>query len=502
MKLEPNVNGGSPLVTPLKISTAKVESIPNNETSKTDNEEDFDQFPDADEDLDDAGSSCVKNENGSEFSSVEETKTFTKVVEGIDNETAGETDESAVGKKKSRKKRSLNWEEAERGLLVEIIKPKVDFVENKSVDAKSIKSKRLAWLHVTKQFNALNFRHRSLEQIQVQWRSMKNSAKKEYQQKYPKATSMLDGMQMLEFMEEMQKEPAIGGTRSQTRNSNIQMKKEQLDDLDEEDDTPLAALPATLFNNTSNSEDTQPTSTLALSPSTSAESQNLEFQPLNNAESLIDVPVKKRKILPKLKEKLPKAKALHQAAAADGSGKMCGDKPVLGLKIKRQKCETTNAASSSLTDVSSSANTSLGVSSYTSASSTNLNANYLFSESKPSTAVVHAHNSNSVLTTPPPSPSACNDEKYKKQIFDLIRRARLAEIDFARKEHEQKLRHQQQEQDLKMRYMREMHEQRMRFAQMEYEARMRVYAQANEKAASNDTSSSSLAVLPDQSKDT
>ncbi|XP_061386484.1 uncharacterized protein LOC133321414 [Musca vetustissima] len=484
MKLEPNVNG-SPLVTPLKISATlggqKVEPAipqvpPPPETPKSENEEDFDQFPEADEDLDDGnGSGCVKTENGSEFSA--ETKPFAKVDESVDNET-GETEESTGKKKSVRKKRSLNWEEAERGLLVEIIKPKVEFVENKSVDAKSIKSKRLAWLHVTKHFNALNFRHRSMEQIQVQWRSMKNSAKKEYQLKNPKSTNMLEGLPMLEFMEEMLKEPAIGGTRSQTRNSAIQIKKELLDDLDEEDDTPLAALPATLFNNTSNSEDTQPTSTLALSPSTSAESQNLEFQqipePINDV-----VPVKKRKILPKLKEKPVKEKET----------KSPGEKPVLGLKIKRQKCETTATMGAEVDNVAPT-----GVTMAIPITSNLNNANYTTAmENKP---VPHA---TSNLTTPPPSPPASRDEKYKKQLFDLMKRARLAEMDFARKEHEQKLRHEQQEQEIKLRYMRELHEQRIRFALLEHEARMRVYSQASNRTS---TTTNETTELPEPTRDT
>lgn len=76
--------------------------------------------------------------------------------EGVENaeDAADESaeKESATGKKKgTRKKRSLNWEEAERGLLLEVIKTKVAFVENRSVDAKSIKAKRLAWSQITKQ---------------------------------------------------------------------------------------------------------------------------------------------------------------------------------------------------------------------------------------------------------------------------------------------------------------------------------------------------------------
>jgi len=107
-------------------------------------------------------------------------------------------------------------------------------------------------------FNALNFRHRLLEQIQVQWRSMKNSAKREHQQKHPK-TEALEGMRMIEFLEEMQKDPVT--SRSQTRSANMNgtLKKELLD-IDEDEDMPLAALP----NSTNASEDTLQTSTIAI----------------------------------------------------------------------------------------------------------------------------------------------------------------------------------------------------------------------------------------------
>lgn len=293
---------------------------------------------------------------------------------------------------------------------------------------------------------------------------MKNSAKKEYQQKNPKAIGPLEGLPMLEFMEEMQKEPAIGGTRSQTRNSNTQIKKELCDDLDEEDDTPLAALPTTILNH-SNSEDTQPTSTMAMpSPPTSAESQNAEFHQICDMSH--DMLAKKKKPGPKQKINKPRGPLAEPISP--------GDKPIpgIGLKIKRQKCEGSSLASLlNFTDVSNSA-TGLTLSSLP----TNLNANYITSESKPMSTAAIMHTNSSSLTTPPPSPPVCFDEKYKKQLFDLIKRARLADIDYARKEHEQKLRFEQQEQDLKMRLMQEHHEQRMRFALREHEARMRVYA--------------------------
>jgi len=78
------------------------------------------------------------------------------------------------------------------------------------------------------------------------------------------------------------------------------------------------------------------------------------------------------------------------------------------------------------------------------------------------------------------------EEKYKQQLFKLLKQARLAEIDYARREHEQKLRFEQmeqelkmsyyrQEQDLKLRHMREEHDMRLRQQRREHEARLSVY---------------------------
>lgn len=69
---------------------------------------------------------------------------------------------------------------------------------------------------------------------------MKNSAKREYQQKHPKS-EVLEGMRMIEFMEELQKDPVT--SRSQTRSAatngavNVPLKKELLE-LDEDEDMP------------------------------------------------------------------------------------------------------------------------------------------------------------------------------------------------------------------------------------------------------------------------
>lgn len=79
------------------------------------------------------------------------------------------------------------------------------------------------------------------------------------------------------------------------------------------------------------------------------------------------------------------------------------------------------------------------------------------------------------------------EQKYRQELFKLLKQARLAEIDYARREHEQKLRFEQmeqdiklayyrQEQDLKLRHMREEHDIRLRQQRREHEARLGVYA--------------------------
>lgn len=342
----------------------------------------------------------------------------------------GEEVEKSVGgagkKKGTRKKRSTNWEEAERCLLVEVIKPKVEYVENRNVDAKSIKSKRLAWMHITKQFNVLNFRHRSLEQIQVQWRSMKNTAKREYQQKTPNAGT-LEGLSMVEFMEEMQKDP--NNSRPHGRSNGIIIKKELLS-IDDED-TPLAALPTT----TTTSDDTLQASTLALpSPPQSAESQpevTLKEQSQQNTA------IRQRK-KPMQKKKLQN----NDNASSDGGSKA---KKLQRLNITQNDAEL-------LANSESDAQTSRAL----------LSADDIIYK---------------ILPT---------DEKYKKQIFDLIKRSHLAEIEHARIEHEQRLSFETIHQELKLSYyrkneelklcqMREEHNARMRQNEQEHKARMRAY---------------------------
>ncbi|XP_017070354.1 uncharacterized protein LOC108107363 [Drosophila eugracilis] len=378
--------------------------------------------------------------------------------EGAENaedatEDAGEK-EGASGKKKgTRKKRSLNWEEAERGLLLEVIKSKVAFVENRSVDAKSIKAKRLAWSHITKQFNALNFRHRLLEQIQVQWRSMKNSAKREHQQKHPK-TEALEGMRMIEFLEEMQKDPVTSRSQTRSANTNGAVKKELLD-IDEDEDMPLAALP----NSTNASEDTLQTSTIAIpSPPPSTAGGDGDSQ----QEGTPAQPPTQRRKRAKAKQSPTGAKTEISAETGEENEKGAASprkRRQRNLSQAQSLLSDENEVSNSVAPASTLQQFALG-------------------------ATAGADSNSHPLELVAPSEV---EQKYKQDLFRLLKQARLAEIDYARREHEQKLRFEQmeqevkmayyrQEQDLKLRHMREEHDIRMRQQRREHEARLGIYS--------------------------
>lgn len=348
----------------------------------------------------------------------------------------------------------------------------------------------------------MNFRQRSLEQIQVQWRSMKNSAKREFQVKHPKVAGPLEGLQMLEFMEEMQKE-LVGATRSQTRSLGVQQHKKESMEIDDED-TPLAALPnSTLVGNSGSGEDTLPSSTMAmLSPPNSTEIHDLQINGSVNkkkgsyqtnlsdnlmVQSSTNYKTKRQKnalnatnammalnnlngataTTSLLSSVTPSALSISSAATATlPSGIATGNANTLSPARIQFPILTTTATTSSI----SSSSNSNDMKTTTIPLQNNNNINSLNS--------ITNSNLNSIPTTPPTSPSpisAYNDEKYKRQLFDLIKCSRLAEIDFIRKEHEQKLRFEQEEQELKMRHMCELHEQRMRLALNEHEMRMQAY---------------------------
>ncbi|KAH8402397.1 hypothetical protein KR009_011835 [Drosophila setifemur] len=400
--------------------------------------------------------------------------------EGAENaedaaEDAGEK-EGAGGKKKgTRKKRSLNWEEAERGLLLEVIKSKVAFVENRSVDAKSIKAKRLAWSQITKQFNALNFRHRLLEQIQVQWRSMKNSAKREHQQKHPKSEA-LEGMRMIEFLEEMQKDPVSSRSQTRSANTNGAIKKELLD-IDEDEDMPLAALP----NSTNASEDTLQTSTIAIPsppPSTAGGDGDSQQEGAPAAQ-----PSAQRRKRAKAKQS-PLGLKMEASAETGEENEKAAPPPrkrrqrnvSISAAVRDKKILTKSPLPRQLSQAQS------VVSDENEASNSVVPATALQQFSlgaiAPADACIQPVELVSTTET---------EQKYRQELFKLLKQARLAEIDYARREHEQKLRFEQmeqemklayyrQEQDLKLRHMREEHDIRLRQQRREHEARLEVYA--------------------------
>ncbi|KAI8039858.1 hypothetical protein M5D96_007283 [Drosophila gunungcola] len=337
--------------------------------------------------------------------------------EGAENaedaaEDAGEK-EGAGGKKKgTRKKRSLNWEEAERGLLLEVIKSK--------------------W----PSFNALNFRHRLLEQIQVQWRSMKNSAKREHQQKHPKAEA-LEGMRMIEFLEEMQKDPVTSRSQTRSANSTNGVAKKELLDIDEDEDMPLAALP----NSTNASEDT-----CRPPPSPSP-----------------------RRRPPPPRRKRAKAKPSPSGAKTEASAETGEENEKGAASPRKRRQRNLSQAQSLLSDENEPSNSVAQTGS-------------LQQFSLGATAVVDTNSQPLDLVA-----SSEMEQKYKQDLFRLLKQARLAEIDYARREHEQKLRFEQmeqevkmayyrQEQDLKLRHMREEHDIRLRQQRREHEARLGIYS--------------------------
>lgn len=134
MKLNEPVSS-SPVVTPLKISSVLGQKLSKVEpTQKKDflengtaNDEDSENFPDDDEDStkdeDVALTGFVKDKMDVKLLDVEIAEgvgcggvVSDGIVGGVDNDTAETEEESPTGGKKKgvRKKRSINWEEAER----------------------------------------------------------------------------------------------------------------------------------------------------------------------------------------------------------------------------------------------------------------------------------------------------------------------------------------------------------------------------------------------------
>ncbi|XP_047989946.1 uncharacterized protein LOC125231180 isoform X2 [Leguminivora glycinivorella] len=73
--------------------------------------------------------------------------------------------------------RSINWDEEEK-LFRSVLKEYAQIIENKSVDTNTNKLKINAWEQVHIKFNELNSRSRDLNQLKIQWKTMKINARK------------------------------------------------------------------------------------------------------------------------------------------------------------------------------------------------------------------------------------------------------------------------------------------------------------------------------------
>ncbi|VVC94041.1 unnamed protein product [Leptidea sinapis] len=77
-----------------------------------------------------------------------------------------------------KRNRSTNWDEDEKQLLLCILKDYTPIIEDKCLYTNSIKRKTKAWEEVHQRFNSLNNRNRDVNQLRLQWKSMKINARK------------------------------------------------------------------------------------------------------------------------------------------------------------------------------------------------------------------------------------------------------------------------------------------------------------------------------------
>ncbi|KAL3854822.1 hypothetical protein ACJMK2_014065 [Sinanodonta woodiana] len=74
-------------------------------------------------------------------------------------------------------RRSANFSEAEKMLLITLIEEYRDTIDNRRSDYKSVRDKEMAWDDVTKKFNATGFGTRSKIQLQYCWKNLKARTK-------------------------------------------------------------------------------------------------------------------------------------------------------------------------------------------------------------------------------------------------------------------------------------------------------------------------------------
>lgn len=80
----------------------------------------------------------------------------------------------------SGKKRTPNFTEAEKMLLVELVSEYKDVLENKQTNSETISLKNKCWEKVTEKFNASGYSHRTSKAIRNSWENIKKHTKKHF----------------------------------------------------------------------------------------------------------------------------------------------------------------------------------------------------------------------------------------------------------------------------------------------------------------------------------
>ena len=79
------------------------------------------------------------------------------------------------------RKRAKNWDEEEKEYLLDLIRDRVKFIEDKRTDGETNRKKTAAWQEVHRSFTEMYGKvPRTLKQLKDQWKHMKISAKKNF----------------------------------------------------------------------------------------------------------------------------------------------------------------------------------------------------------------------------------------------------------------------------------------------------------------------------------
>ncbi|XP_045488463.1 uncharacterized protein LOC123690038, partial [Pieris rapae] len=92
----------------------------------------------------------------------------------------------------NKRERSINWENEEKQLFRNVIRPYISIIENKDLSTNTNKQKMKAWSDITEKFNLVNLRTRDKKQLMNQWKCTKLNRKKELSS-YRRETSKTGG---------------------------------------------------------------------------------------------------------------------------------------------------------------------------------------------------------------------------------------------------------------------------------------------------------------------